>query len=60
MCIRDSFKLRAQKLAAKIARDLHHAFGRFRRYGIDFLLVNDAVLHAMEQCLLKKRSRIKQ
>ena len=52
------FKLRSQKLCAKVACNLHHAFGRIFADGIQFLAVDDVVLNAVLQSLLKKRPRV--
>ena len=44
----------AQKLVAEVARNLHHTFGRIGAQGVEFLLVDQPVLHAIDQYLLEK------
>ena len=55
-----ALQLGAQKLGAKVTCNLHHAFGRAGLDFIQFLRVNDAVLHAIYQRFLKKRACVKQ
>ena len=52
------FKVRAQELVAEVTCNLDHSFGRIGADGIQFLAVNDAVLHAKLQRFFKKRTRI--
>ena len=54
------FQLGAQKLAAKVARNLHHALGRIGADGGQLVSVNDAVLQAVGQCFLKEGALVKQ
>ena len=50
----------AQKLVAEIARNLHHALGRIGADGVEFVLVDETVLHAVSQGFFKKRAGVKQ
>ena len=54
------FKLGAQELAAKVAGNLHHAFGRLLAHGLDSVVRDDAVLHTIGQGFFKERPGVKQ
>ena len=53
-------QLRAQELAAKVARNLHHALGRLGTQDLQPLRRQQAVRHAMGQRLLKEGASVKQ
>ena len=52
------FKIRAQKLGTKIARYLHHAFGRIAADDIQLCAVDDVILNTILHGFFKKRPRI--
>ena len=54
------FQLRAQKLGAKVARNLNHAFRRLGVNGLQLGRGDDAVLYAVGQRLLEERASVKQ
>ena len=53
------FQVRAQILGAKVAGDLHHAFGRFYAHGGNARRVDQAVGHPIGQSFFKKWPLVK-
>ena len=52
------FQLRAQVFGAEVARNLHHAFGRFGAHGGQLVGIQKPVLYAVGQRFGKERAGV--